>query len=166
MHEALDDGLAKVEFISACATFLAERYGDVFVDDSGLGVTTTVPNDPSAPLSENIEAQETQVIYDTKILAQHYERLLTATGGALNIQKCHWNLIIWVWTDGVARLATITESPGEIRLMSGYNPEEEVVPRIETSMGYRTLGVYIAANGEMTKSLKFIEIFPKNLQDF
>mmetsp|Transcript_22670 Transcript_22670/g.32458 ORF Transcript_22670/g.32458 Transcript_22670/m.32458 type:complete len:1353 (-) Transcript_22670:2923-6981(-) len=154
MHEALDEDLAKISFVSVCGEFLAERYGDVFVDDSGLGVTSRELNDPSCSLADNIDRQTQQVVRDINLLAQHYERLLTATGGALNIQKCHWQLLTWIWTDGSARLATIEESPGEIKLTSGYNQEEEEVPRKEYNTGYRTLGIYISANGEMKKSFK------------
>ena len=78
--------MKKIFFISACAQFLSERYGDVFVDDSNLGITET-EFDPNITLQENIEQQTQRIQRDTKNLAQHYERLLTATGGALNIKK-------------------------------------------------------------------------------
>ena len=55
-----------------------------FVDDTGLGVTSN-----SASTSEpNSNAEDfVQVVQKLQTLAQHWERLLFTTGGALNLTK-------------------------------------------------------------------------------
>ena len=88
IHTSIDPSLRTLLFISACATFTAARVGDAFVDDSHIGVTSTHTEDPHLSLEDNIRLHEMQVEEDLTKLAQHYERLLWSTGGALNILKC------------------------------------------------------------------------------
>ena len=82
-------------------------------------------------------------------LAQEWERLLFATGGAICFKKSFWFLISWVWTkSGTAKLATIKASPRVIRLTEGSSTDDPItVPRIEATSSYRTLGVRISPSG-------------------
>jgi hypothetical protein len=77
--------------------------GSSFVDDTGLGVMTN-----SATTSEqnsNVEDLN-QVVQQLQTLAQHWERLLFTTGGALNLQKSFWYLLSWEWKNGHPKLVT------------------------------------------------------------
>jgi len=67
------------------------------VDDSHIGVTSSHIDDPDLTLEGNIRLHELRVLEDLTKLAQHYERLLWSTGGALNILKCSWVLISGHW---------------------------------------------------------------------
>jgi len=148
MAAALDLTKRALWFISACATLIASRTGDAFVDDSHLGVTSSFEDDHNLTMEDNTRIHELQVTGDLQRLAQHYERLLWSTGGGLNIGKCSWNLISWRWKDGKATLATIEQAPGDLWLTSGDSSiVKERVPRLQPTATYRTLGVFIYGKG-------------------
>ena len=52
-------------------------------------------------------------------MAQTWERSIFASGSALGYAKCFWWLIDWDWTDGIPKLRTIADTPGETSLSSG-----------------------------------------------
>ena len=49
-------------------------------------------------------------------------------------------------------MATISQSPAKLELTSGRTQALQLVPRLEASTGYRTLGCFISGNGSMTKA--------------
>jgi hypothetical protein len=57
------------------------------VDDSSLSVTSTYQVNPATSTQENIQAEAQHIVHRLKTLAQHWEKLLFSTGGALNLQK-------------------------------------------------------------------------------
>jgi len=151
--EAFDPDLKGMTFYSPCRTIQTARFGDAFVDDTKFGVAME-PGDGSLEITDVIVQNEIQqILTDLTKLSQHYEKLLYASGGALNIRKCHWFLIAWTWVNGKAYLKKASDSPGKLLLTSGASTIPEEVPRIEPSTGYRTLGAYIAGDGNMKKAL-------------
>jgi hypothetical protein len=79
------------------------------------------------------------------------DALSTALGvylvqGALNLQKSFWYLMAWGWKNGVPCLLSNSQSVAKVSLTSGYNTEPELLPRIEPSSSFRTLGVYLSAS--------------------
>jgi len=131
IYEAFDPSLLGMHFTSTCGRVISDRYGDAFVDDTKFGVTAIQQCGSHEVTSEAISDQELQVLQDTRALAQQYEKLLTATGGALNLKKSHWVFLTWRWKHGRAYLATKSEAPAELQLTSGLSTMEEEVPRIE-----------------------------------
>lgn len=81
--------------------------------------------------------------------AQRWERLLYATGGALNLMKCFWYGVQWHFTDsGVPKMMRIKDDDPGIELTCGSNLQiKHSIKRIETTKGMRTLGVRLAPNG-------------------
>ena len=152
MLDSFDPSLRALLFISVCAQLVASRKGDAFVDDSHLGVTSAYEDDPTLTMEDNTRLHELHVIEDLTKLAQHYERLLWSTGGALNILKCSWVMISWVWKHGRARLATIAQAPGVLSLTSGDSRQKETVPRLQPTEIYRTLGVFINGSNKRDKA--------------
>jgi hypothetical protein len=75
--------------------------------------------------------------------AQRWERLLYATGGALNMLKCFWYGVQWSFTaSGVPHMERIKDADPDIALSSGANFDTTYnIQRIETTKGMRTLGV-------------------------
>jgi len=118
--------------------------GDAFVDDAQLGCTSNLPSGLSFPTTR---ADLDAVLQSLQQMAQSWERLLFTTGGALNLQKSFWVLVSWEWKNGVARMSTIQQTPGELQLTAGYNTSPVSVPRISPYEGFRTLGVYISPSG-------------------
>ena len=156
LFASIDTSLRALLFVSACGTWVASRVGDAFVDDSHLGVTSSHIDDPALSLEDNIRLHELQVVNDLGTLAQHYERLLWSTGGALNIGKCSWNLISWRWKNGRASLATSSQARAELRLTAGASSRRETVPRLQPYETYRTLGVFINGKGCMRQPRKIL----------
>lgn len=152
IYDSFDLTLKGIQFTSACRQIQAERYGNAFVDDTQFGVTALPSVTDEELTSEAQEAQEAQIIEGLQKLGQQYEWLLLATGGALNLKKCHWILIAWRWVHGKAYIAPIKEAPGSLLLTSGYSTEVEEVPRFEPGASYRTLGVHLTVTGSMKKA--------------
>jgi hypothetical protein len=51
-------------------------------------------------------------------------------GGALNLQKCFWFIMSWLWVKGKEKLHTTLTLPGELKMTSGDNPATVTIPRI------------------------------------
>jgi hypothetical protein len=85
--ESFDPTLPKARYISACHSVLVDITDASFVDDNGLGVTSIFQWDAIKSLEENQKQENIHNILGLKQLAQHWERLLFTTVGALNLQK-------------------------------------------------------------------------------
>ena len=153
IYDAIDQSLRGMEFVSPCRNHTSVRLGDAFVDDTAFGATAAYRGPQNVPTVEQIKEQELEVLAILTLLGQQYEKLLHATGGALNLAKCFWILLSWRWVDGKAYLKTRSEAPLQLLLTSGYNMQPEEIPRLESSTPYRTLGVHITATGSMSKAL-------------
>jgi len=149
--ESIDPMISSMKFLSACLSVTVEVFGASFVDDSSLGVTSDYQYDPLLSESANREHEISHVVTQLGVLAQHWERLLYSTGGAINMQKSHWYLISWIWKNGIPSWATIKTTPAGLELTTGHNEIPQTVPRIEPTQSFRTLGVYIAGSGKHTK---------------
>jgi len=52
----------------------------------------------------------------------------------------------------IATLASSTQHPGTLVMMNGLEPTPKMVPRMEPTSTYRTLGVYLSPSGDMADS--------------
>jgi hypothetical protein len=104
---SLDPNVTAAQYVSACKSIVIEITGVSFVDDTGLGVTSNFTWIHSNTAEENYREEIQQVIQKLKNLAQHWERLLFSTGGALNLQKSFWYLVAWKWSSGRPKLADL-----------------------------------------------------------
>lgn len=161
--ESFDPTLPKARYISACHSVLVDITDASFVDDNGLGVTSIFQWDAIKSLEENQKQENIHNISGLKQLAQHWERLLFTTVGALNLQKSFWYLITWKWKGGVPRLANINHSRMTLALTSGYNTTQEEIPRMALKAAFCTLGIYISPSGSQTNRHRFLETMPKNI---
>ena len=87
-------------------------------------------------------------------VAQVWERLLFASGGALALQKCFYYLVHWKLTPhGFPFLNCVTDTPTTLlQMTSGRSTSSTTIPRVETSIGKRTLGVRLAPDGSFTQA--------------
>ena len=94
--------------------------------------------------------------------AQQHQRTLYATGGKLALNKCTWVLVNWIWKDGKATMAkyeksengTCTDnSPEKLIIDQSETGKYVIIPHLNPTHGYRTLGIWIAANGNQHKQL-------------
>lgn len=122
--------------------------GEAFVDDSRVGCTSSHEYDSSKSLSENASTSRESAIRNLHILAQQWEKLLFATGGAISLDKSFWYCLSWKWSPaGIPHLSSNEQAPGRLQLTAGYNTDTSVIRRMEVTDGYRTLGVQISPSG-------------------
>jgi hypothetical protein len=136
---ALMDNTTGATFHSPLPSRSTRRTGESFVDDTSLwllrlGLTLLV------------------AVRLMQLTAQRWERLLYATGGALNLTKCFWYGIEWTFSPAGAPTMLPSTEGHQISLSSGSdfdNPQP--IQRISTSIGKRTLGVRLAPDGNDTQ---------------
>ncbi len=143
---------------SVDSSIISSDIGEAFVDDSFLGVTSDYNYDTTKTPQQNSQLFAHSAITGLGTLAQQWERLLFATGGAISLQKSFWYLMTWSWTkSGSAKLATETNVPGNLPLTEGNNLGEPVaVPRVEPTTTYRTLGVRISPSGNTKATASYL----------
>jgi hypothetical protein len=91
-----------------------------------------------------------------QISAQRWERLLFATGGALNLAKCFWYGIEWTFTTAGEPQMNHKINEPVITLTSGATPDQaEILQRISVTEGQRTLGVRLAPDGNDKTKFKY-----------
>jgi hypothetical protein len=112
-----------------------QRTGEAFIDDTTLWL---------AKLGLYLPI----IITLMQSMAQRWEKLLYATGGALNRAKCYWYGISWRFTDtGNPTIVTDPDTDMTIHLTSGSNPTPLPIQRIPPNQGQRTLGIWLAPDG-------------------
>ena len=153
---SLDPTISAAKFISACRQIIVDLTGVSFVDDSSLATTSEYVVDPSLSVAENRRREVDHLVQRLAALGQHWERLLFTTGGAINFQKSHWYLMTWIWQNGLPRLATTRQAPAALSLTAGLDIHSAVVPRLEPTEGFRTLGVYVTPSGQYTRQAKVL----------
>lgn len=125
---ALDPAISAATFISACKSVVVHITGVSFVDDTGLGVTSDYEWDDAKSKEDNASDEGKHTVQKIHTLAQHWERLIFATGGSLNLQKGFWYLIAWKWSMNGVHLDSSTQSPASIKLTSSNNNHQETLP--------------------------------------
>jgi hypothetical protein len=104
-----DPELSTSLFTSACTGIAVQTHGTAFVDDSSISVTSTYHRDLKLTLAQNNDIDNDTATKFLIAVAQHWEKLLFSTGGAINMQKSFWYLMAWVW-NGVPSLVTMITS--------------------------------------------------------
>jgi hypothetical protein len=162
---SLDPSITSAQYISVCKSIIVDMTGVSFVDDTGLGVTSTYIWDTNLSTEENYREEIRHVIQKIHLLAQHWEKCLFSTGGCINLQKSFWYLVAWKWKNHKATLATIGQTPVELFLTSGYFTIQEQLPRIEPTQAFKTLGVYISASGCLKWQMEILHTSSQHYYD-
>jgi len=152
--QSLDPTITAAKFISVCKEIIVEITGVSFVDDSSLSVTTEYEQDPNLSIDDNRKHETILLVQQLAALGQHWERLLFTTGGAINFQKSQWYLMTWIWRNGLPRLATNAQAPAMLSLTTGTNTQPNLVPRLNPTEGFRTLGVYVTPSGQYSRQVE------------
>ena len=86
-------------------------------------------------------------------LSQTAERALFVSGGALELTKCLWYLIHWLWDHRErAYLASSDDAPASLMMTQGDNFNEQTkIARLEPSDSHRTLSCFINILGDCVK---------------
>jgi hypothetical protein len=120
-----------------------QLVGYVFVDDTDLVQTGKTGQET---------AQEVLVQMQAGI--DLWGGLIKATGGAFSLKKSRWWLIDFKWnTDGTWSYATNEDNPGVI-LAEDFDARIKEVTRLAPSKAFKTLGVWIAPDGNQTRAFQ------------
>ena len=132
---ALEKETPGITFSNPQGTSVHNRIGEAYVDDTEL--LLTIPDMDIAQLTSKMQE-----------IAQHWEQLLDATGGALALEKCFFVALEWQFINDEHTLSTPTAMSTSISLSSGNN-YTKCVPILQssTSEGKRNLGAWLALDG-------------------
>jgi hypothetical protein len=112
-----------------------KRTGEAFIDDTTLWLL-------------RLGLYLPLIVTMMRSMAQRWEKLLYATGGALNRAKCYWYGISWHFADtGAPTMVTDPDPDMTIQLTSGSDPTPLPIQQLPTNQGQRTLGVRLAPDG-------------------
>ena len=116
------------------------RHSDAFVDDTQNGVNDSGLKEPWVLMKLVLQLQD---------MAQSWEKLLFCSGGALELSKCSYYIMHWQWPNGLPVLTSKEDSQKihRIALTSGNNNDAQYVNQKETTEAHKTLGVWIAPDG-------------------
>lgn len=126
----------------------SNRHGDVFVDDTSLGITQTAMDrfhpKPSDPVQKghNLYVQ-------TQLNTQFYSRLLFTTGGLLAIHKCLAYILIFQWIKGVRHIKPAETTYARIPIRQGIDLAEDFIKIKDPHEAFKMLGAYVAADGNV-----------------
>ena len=146
----LEAKCAGMKFESPNRKIIVEKRGDLFVDDTALGVTA------------NCVPPESMVLTQIKKDAQKHAHTLLSEGHKLALPKCFWYLVEYVRDGLTHRHCLKHEIDGELRLEEGYGRELTTVKRLEPFEAHRTFGNFISVNGQQTAQLRFLHSKIKN----
>ncbi len=120
----------------------SQTFSSGFVDDVTLWIgnmlRTLEGNDSASTILE-----------ETQTAAQWWESLLTATGGKLELSKCFFYLMYWVFNEeGESRLLEPEELPHPIEIVDSVTNETIRIETRSCSKAHKTLGVMESPNGD------------------
>ena len=144
-------------FSNPSQTVELRRTGDGFVDD-----VTNICNF-GFPASLNLMSNPTSLASRLQAEAQTWERLLWSTGGALELSKCFYYLLVWRFKkDGSPYFLLPPDLHCTVQLTSGTNRTPHIIEHKAASEAHRTLGVWISPTGDT--SPQFLHCNSRNSQ--
>jgi hypothetical protein len=104
-----------------------------FVDDITHWNINTDQNQAPAPLSI--------IMQDTQHMAQWWENLLFSTGGKLELSKCFYYVIYWIYDhEGVASMLDTTFLPQQVHLTDSETLSDIIIENKQCHKSHKTLG--------------------------
>ena len=128
------------------------RSSDAFVDDTSVGFTST---------SDDIAYSD--LISQLQEAAQTWEKLLSLSGGKLNLTKCSWYVVRWEWKNGRPVIRKIQPDDPTLSLTQGDAPTPVLIKQHPPTHSSRMLGVYLNPMGDFSDHLVVLK---KKADDF
>ena len=132
----------RISFASPDDGYQHNRLIDAFVDDTSLAFNDYYQQMPFPEMVKTLENA-----------AQTWQRLLSYSGGALNLKKCSWSCMYWQWTNGRPQLCH-TESQTDHPTIRIDHDENSSDPSNGTTIRFispresiRILGVHLNPMG-------------------
>ena len=118
--------------------------GTGYVDDVTLGVT----------VHREQKQTENSVFRLIKFMKQLWEQLIFITCGRLELSKCYWVPIVWIWKKGKPKLKTKIGRNRDLFIRESESKELVRIPRKTGRDSDKRLGVFTSCNGDWTKEYK------------
>ena len=128
------------------------RASDAFVDDTSVGFTSACDDVSYSNLISQLQA-----------VAQTWEKLLSLSGGKLNLSKCSWYVLRWEWQSGRPSLRKILPSDPTLTLTQGTDSTPTTITQHSPEHSSRMLGVYLNPLGDFSDHLLVLK---KKADDF
>ena len=145
ISKVMQEQCVGMKFENPDKTLKVEKNGDIFVDDTALGVTKNCSNNGNDALEQLKEDQ------------QKHAYLLYASGHKLALDKCAFYWIKYVQEGLHQRPMMNHEAPGELYLREGYGGEEKKIKRLQPYECHRTLGHYVSATSNQARQKREIK---------
>jgi Reverse transcriptase (RNA-dependent DNA polymerase) len=142
LMECMPEQSTGIELIDPQLLTIIKLYTSGFVDD----VTLWIGN-----LLRSLKCNETptMILEETAEAAQWWEALLHASGGKLELDKCFYYLVYWVFDEeGVPRLMAAEEYPTTVTIRdSATNKPVNITPKSSLE-AHKTLGAMECPSGD------------------
>ena len=135
----------RMTFLDPITKKAHSRLADAFVDDTMLGK------------SDSGDLSYEDLIGRLQLIAQTWERLLSYSGGALNLSKCFHYVLYWEWPHGLPVLRSSSTEYPTIVLTSGSSTSVSTIKRLDPNTASCTLGVYLSPTSEWTKQIEILK---------
>jgi ribonuclease HI len=149
----VEDNLAAT-FTSAISQTLLTIAAWCWVDDCDLLGTAVKPWERGEDCLDRAQQQ-----------MDHWEGLLTATGGGIVWEKSFWVLVDYVWTGSRWRYRTQEDMPGTIYVNDCVSGQRKPLKRHEPDHPEVTLGVSLAVDGNSSGTIKKLQQAVKDFVD-
>jgi hypothetical protein len=156
IYNMLDNIPVKAKLYRADGTSTHEQNFDGFVDDTLLIMTVPVMEQDTHPPQYSVEC--------LTLLAQTAERALFVSGEELELSKCLWHPIQWLWDSKNRPYMTSSEEfPGILYVVQGTDTDTPImIQQLEPSESHSTLGVHLNTMG--THKTQLIELLKQSQQ--
>ena len=121
-----------------------KKNGDMFVDDTAIGVT------------ENVKTCDT-VLEQLEHDQQKHGFYMYAEGHKLAFDKCHYYLVDFIRDGFKYRHKLLHELEGELELKEGFQTQYKPIKRLEPFASHKTLGIHIAVDGNQRGQIRVLE---------
>ncbi len=139
----------RMTFSSPDTTQRHSHLIDAFVDDTSLGFTYSTGSQTLQNLTDSLAN-----------IAQTWEKLLSLSGGSLNLKKCSWYALHWTWAkNGRPTLSKIEPHHNDLTLTTQGQDEKPLttITRCDTDTATRIVGVYLSPDGDFSTQLKILK---------
>ena len=135
-------------FTDPTSKYKVDKISSGFVDD-----ITHFSNSFSASLQDESNLQD--LTKATSITAQWWEELLHATGGKLELQKCFFYMMYWVFNqEGEARLLSKLDTPSSVQITDSETGNIVHIEQQDCDTPHKTLGAMETPSGDYKSEVK------------
>ena len=120
---------------------------DAFVDNTSLTMVTQQQK-------HGVTAKE--LLEKMQYNGQVFEKSLWTSGGALNLEKCAWYLLVGTWEGTRFTWKQNKNDNQQLRLTSENNDDEQIIKKKNPTEAIRQLGVFGAPLGNMKVQMEVL----------